>query len=175
MAESEYLTVAHLHTEQLRRIFSKIRVEPSTGCWLWTGSLNTGGYGNGTVRNVRVPIHRLLYAWLVEPLPRGLGRGIPQLDHFVCDTRRCVNPSHLKLGPARDNVLRGKSIAAKHAVRTHCKNGHPLPDAPNREDGSGRRCKLCKRDARQLELHRATQRRYLERQKLHRSARHPEK
>lgn len=160
MADYEYLTVPHLATKHLRRIFSKIRVDHETGCWIWTGSLNTAGYGATSVRNIKTPIHRVLYAWLVEPIPKGLGRHIPQLDHFVCDNRQCVNPTHLRLVTCRENVLRGTSKAAIYAARTHCKNGHPFPEA---QDGKCRRCKLCKRDARQLALHREAQRRYVKR------------
>jgi hypothetical protein len=28
-----------------RRFWTKITPEPNTGCWLWMGSLNRGGYG----------------------------------------------------------------------------------------------------------------------------------
>jgi hypothetical protein len=166
MADKDYLIVPRLHTKHLTRIFSKIRVDQQTGCWVWTGSLNTAGYGANSVANIRGPIHRLLYAWLVEPIPKGLGRGIPQLDHVVCDRRSCVNPSHLKLTTARENVLRGTSMAAKHAARTHCNRGHLFPPGNNRPAG-GRRCLLCKRDARQLAMHREAQRRYIARHGRH--------
>src|SRR5688572_26391009 len=148
-----FLVVSHLNRDNLRRIFSKVAVDKTTCCWIWTASVNTAGYGSGSVSSIPGPIHRLLYAWLVEPLPKGLGRAIPQLDHFACDNRKCVNPSHIKLVTARENVLRGTSQAAIHAARTHCKNGHLKPA---RKEGEKRRvCKLCqKRDARQLALHR---------------------
>lgn len=161
----DYLVVPRLQTKHLRRIFSKICVDPRTGCWVWTGSLNTGGYGSTSLFSIRTPVHRLLYAWLVEPIPKGLGRGIPQIDHAVCDRRSCVNPAHLKLTTARENVLRGTSQAAQHAARTHCKNGHPFPAHYNRARGLGRRCTLCRRDQRQRELHKQAQRRYVERQR----------
>src|SRR5688572_30148483 len=124
MAETKYLTVPRLKTKHIRRIFSKIAVDPTSGCWVWTGSVNTGGYGATTVQNIRTPMHRLMYAWLVEPIPMGLGRHIPQLDHFKCDNRRCVNPAHVRLVTCRENVLRSTSQAAKFAARSHCKNGH---------------------------------------------------
>lgn len=162
---SATLTVPHLQRKHIRRIFSKIEVSKETGCWLWTASLNSGGYGSTSVLNIRGPIHRLLYAWLVEPLPKGLSKDTPQIDHFVCSTRRCVNPVHLKLVSCRENALRGKGQSAIHAARTHCKNGHLLPEPANLYGEVRRRCKTCKRDQRQRELHRLAQRAYLERKK----------
>lgn len=161
-----YLTVPHLHTKHLRRLFSKIRVDKVTGCWLWTASVNSGGYGATSVRTIAGPIHRLMYAWLVEPIPKGIGKDIPQLDHAVCDTRRCVNPAHLKLVSARENNLRGVGMGARWSKRTHCSKGHPLGEAVAQYGETRRRCKTCqKRDARQLALHRAAQLRYTARLK----------
>jgi hypothetical protein len=68
------------------------------------------------------------------------------LDH-LCRVRHCVNPSHLEIITRGENVLRGISIPAKNAVKTHCLNGHPLfgPNLYERRDGY-RNCKKCQYD-----------------------------
>jgi hypothetical protein len=71
--------------------------EPNTGCQLWIGPLNQGGYGKIKVKGNMRPAHRVSYAESIGPIPDGL---------FVChkcDTPACVNPDHLFLGDARDN------------------------------------------------------------------------
>jgi hypothetical protein len=81
MVATQYLTVPHLDRATLTRLFSKITVDPVTQCWLWTGAL-AHGYGQACYtaprqRKRTVMTHRLMYAWLVAPLPLGLGRDIP--------------------------------------------------------------------------------------------------
>lgn len=140
MAETKYLTVPHLDTKTLARIFSKIEVNRASGCWNWTASTRNG-YGQifFGLDNRPVYAHRLLYAWLVGPIPRSRARGVPVLDHAICDNARCCNPAHLALVSQRENVTRGpKSFGG----RTICKNGHPLPSAG--KDGR-RRCLVCAR------------------------------
>ncbi len=147
MADTQYLTVDHLDTRTITRIFSKIQIDHETGCWNWTGALNTYGYGQVWFENRDALTHRVLYAWLVEPLPRGHGRHIPQIDHLACENRRCCNPSHLELVSARQNQLRGNGVGGVSSRKTHCKNGHPLPTVPNRitPHGVGRKCITCRR------------------------------
>jgi hypothetical protein len=142
MAEIEYLTVEHLSTKDIIRIFSKIKVDPVTGCWNWTANLRHG-YGRIQYRGQPIAVHRLLYAWLVGPLPkRQKGRKTPNLDHVVCDNKRCGNPAHVQLVPPRINVLRTKKgVSAINARKTHCLRGHLLPAEPN---SPGRRsCSVC--------------------------------
>ena len=92
------------------------------GCWVWTASLNTKGYGNYWTDGTCVGAHRYAYETIVGPVPEGL-----QLDH-LCRNRNCVNPEHLEPVTCRENLLRGETIAASHAQRSHCKHGHELDD-----------------------------------------------
>lgn len=150
---TKFLIVDHLSLKDIIRIFSKIEVDPVTGCWNWTGSLDGsdpgGGYGNYYLSGRKEKVHRLIYAWLVEPLPRGNRHDIPCLDHIKCDNGRCCNPAHLSLGPQRSNLLRGSGVSAMNARKTHCKHGHLFtPEMfKMRRTSYGwriwRRCKAC--------------------------------
>jgi hypothetical protein len=65
-----------------------------------------------------VAVHRFVYELLRGPVSNDL-----ELDH-LCRNRWCCNIDHLESVPHRVNVLRGFSIAAINARRTHCPKGH---------------------------------------------------
>lgn len=76
------------------------------------------------------------------------------IDH-LCRNRACVNPGHLEVVTVRVNTLRGHTIQATNANKTHCKRGHPFDEANTRwikhTRKSGvfleRRCRTCAREA----------------------------
>lgn len=139
MPEQEYLIVDHLSLKEIARIFSKIKVNPITGCWLWTAGLDPY-YGLVYYKGRKEKAHRLLYAWAVEPVPRGVeARRLRQLDHVICKAKRCCNPSHLEMVTQRTNVLRGISPPAVNITKTHCPKGHPFTPTPRGE----RVCRIC--------------------------------
>lgn len=140
MAEQEYLIVEHLSTKELTRFFSKILVNKDTECWEWTAGMSSG-YGHFWYKGRFVLCHRFTYSWTTEPVPLGVGHGIPTIDHVICDNSRCCNPAHLKLGPHRDNLLRGNSRQGINARKTHCKNGHPF--GPTRYFRKARPVRIC--------------------------------
>jgi hypothetical protein len=108
-----------------------IRVDESTGCWIWLGKRINNGYG----RWIAGTAHRAMYAELVGPIPCGL-----QIDH-LCRVRLCVNPKHLEPVTSRENNRR------KFAAFTHCVNGHPYDEANTYVRPNGRRdCRGCNRD-----------------------------
>lgn len=89
------------------RFFEKVSPEPNTGCWAWTGAVNSRGYGSvgmgcrGHGRAIVRAAHRV--SWLLErgELPEGL-----VLDH-LCRNPWCVNPAHLEPVTHAINVQRG--------------------------------------------------------------------
>lgn len=99
-----------------KRFASKISPEGLTGCHLWTGSVNSSGYGrlflyrrNGV--NHYAEAHRTAWAIYCGLIPTGAH----VLHH--CDTPACCNPAHLYLGDntanSADRVARGRTAKLK--------------------------------------------------------------
>lgn len=115
----QYLTVPRLTTKELKRIFAKIEIRQDlqhngTPCWIWCNGRSDDGYGISNFKGRGEAAHRLMFAWLVHPLPRGCLHG--QLDH-LCRRPSCCNPLHLEFVSCRENILRGNGIAAQCARR----------------------------------------------------------
>jgi hypothetical protein len=68
-------------------------------CWLWAGNKYPESYGQLLKRvwGERLT-HRWSYAHHKGEIPEG------KMVRHICDVRLCVNPDHLELGDAIDNV-----------------------------------------------------------------------
>ncbi len=90
-------------------------------CWLWTGAIGSTGYGNfgWTWKNI-VNTHRAVWA---------ITHGVFPAQHVLhrCDNRWCVNPDHLFLGSALDN-MRDK-VAKGRQLRGTANPGAKLTEA----------------------------------------------
>lgn len=119
------------------RFFAK--VDKTGDCWLWTGCLTHGGYGQLTSENRKWSAHRFAYSLLVGPIPEGL-----DLDH-LCRVRNCVNPAHLEPVTRAENLHRGFGTGFQvNASKTHCAQGHPYDEANTIYSKRGRICRTCR-------------------------------
>ena len=71
------------------------------GCWLWTGSPTSNGYGQisrGGKYGAQIGAHVCSWGLRNGAVPKGL------CVMHKCDTPLCVNPDHLSLGTHVENV-----------------------------------------------------------------------
>lgn len=133
-------TLSSAPIERLRRFAPKVHVSES-GCWQWTGNTHPkNGYARVWFdrRDDRLA-HRVSYEWANGQIPEAL-----VLDH-LCRNRSCVNPAHLQPVSNVENVMRGESVWALNAKKTHCLRGHPFDEANTRIYNGMRHCLECSR------------------------------
>ena len=117
------------------------------GCRLWTGALNSRGYGQVWDDGRSRSAHRVAYELAVGPIPAGL-----VIDH-LCGVRRCVEPAHLQPVTVAVNSARARTCPSTvNAAKTSCLRGHPLTGENLVVKLRGtrtpvRNCRTCTRDA----------------------------
>lgn len=125
----------------LDRFEGKYIPEPNSGCWLWTASLNTYGYGQIYVRDLgrHDHAHRVSWELFKGEIPVGM-----DIDH-LCRVRSCVNPDHMQPVSPRENIMRGTAPPALNSVKTHCSRGHEFNSQNTSISHAGKRaCRQCR-------------------------------
>ena len=132
-------------------------IDFSGSCWEWQGNRSRWGYGKVYFGRQHWRAHRLLYTWLVGPIPAGL-----VLDH-LCRNPGCVRPDHLEVVTDAQNILRGNGAAASNARLTHCLRGHES----TRQTPLQRVCLACRREQRRARWARQSDAEAAERRATH--------
>lgn len=81
------------------RFWLKVDRSNPEGCWLWTGALNSKGYGVFSISRRYIKAHHVL----VGRPPKGM-----EWDH-LCRVRNCIRDAHLELVTHQVNVARAWS------------------------------------------------------------------
>jgi len=113
-------------------------IESAEDCWIWGGALNNKGYGT-------IYIGKKL--WIASRLSYFIHNDDFDNKLFVChscDTPSCVNPEHLFLGTARENIydmmLKGRAVFIGRKKLTMEQRKHPSSSAYK----AGCRCSICR-------------------------------
>jgi predicted DNA-binding protein YlxM (UPF0122 family) len=80
------------------RFERQYKVDDESGCWVWTGATEGGGYGTIGVNGGSMGAHRYSYKLHNGEIPEGA---------FICHKCHnppCVNPDHLYAGDAKTNA-----------------------------------------------------------------------
>jgi len=144
--------ITFISEERLQKAVNRFwsKVKKTETCWLWSAG-KSKGYGQffyspfaGKEFNTRA--HIFAYEILIGDIPEGL-----QLDH-LCRVRHCVNPMHLEPVTQKENILRGISVSALNARKTHCKRGHEFTDenTSKLKTKTVRKCITCRKDRENL-------------------------
>ena len=128
-----------LNKDPLREFMNRIEIKPGSDCMFYVGPLNNNGYGSFGAYGKLYMAHRFIYEHCNGPIPNGM-----QIHH-TCETRNCVNSSHLVVVTQRENTLLGNTTAARHASKTHCSRGHEFNKENTKLLRGERHCRECNR------------------------------
>ncbi|MGV0624539.1 HNH endonuclease signature motif containing protein [Mycolicibacter minnesotensis] len=121
-----------LTTDEDARFWAKVERTGHGGCWLWTASTTSRGYGCYRLTRTMQTylVHRIAWTITRFPVPEGF-----TLDH-TCQNRRCVNPEHLEMVTLRVNSWRGAGTRWSELMQPTIRRivAHPSPSRIPAED-----------------------------------------
>ena len=79
------------------RLIKRRDINPESGCWIWTGSRTSNGYGQIYKNGRNIVVHRAAFEYWVGPVGE-------DTVHHKCAERLCFNPEHLQLATLRENI-----------------------------------------------------------------------
>lgn len=85
----------------LKERFEEKYTIQESGCWLWTGGIQSAGYGMISRNGKVIGAHIVSYEMFVGPVPKGY-----DVEH-KCGNRPCVNYEHLQVTTRSDNMKLG--------------------------------------------------------------------
>lgn len=119
------------------RFWSMVDKTDPNGCWLWTGYVTDGGYGQFNTGKSTIKAHVFSYLITHGPVPER-----HDLDH-LCRVRHCVNPAHLEPVTRSENLQRGVNARNPEGL---CRRGHPLDGVRMNRGRRRRYCSTCNRE-----------------------------
>lgn len=131
------------------RFFAKVNF--TTDCWEWVGSLTVLGYGRFWNKK-QTYAHRFVYELYHGHIDNDL------IIHHKCVNRKCVNPNHLEQMKQSQHIkLNDYSKNGKtnnfQKSKTHCIRGHKFNEKNTyRRKDNNRQCKICRNES--LKKHR---------------------
>lgn len=100
------------------RFWEKVQIGRPDECWPWLAGQTRDGYGSYLLNRKGRTSVSVAYELAYGTIPAG---HVP--DH-KCRNRLCCNPGHLEAVTNKVNTLRGDTIAARNAMKTHCPRNH---------------------------------------------------
>jgi hypothetical protein len=81
------------------RFMQHVEKDEVSGCWLWTASEHSAGYGQFNLQSKKgpIPAHRASFFLFKGPIEN------VYILH-ICDVKLCVNPDHLYSGTQQQNI-----------------------------------------------------------------------